>query len=387
MTKNRKVWTITLVSVIGFFLLIFGFSFGRMMLMIKSMSAQGAPVQIISATHAVSRTETPTLTATGNVVAIKGTDLGTEIGGTITAITFNNGQEVKQGDLLIQFDNAAEVASLQDSKAQLKLAKATLRRDQQLLKAGAVALAKIDLDEAQLKQAEAAVATSQDNLDKKSIRAPFDGKIGIRSVSEGQTVPAGFTSLVNLQSINPIYVNFYLPEQDLTKIQSGQTVEARLDSAQGQSFDGKITAINASVEAATHNILVQATFDNPKRESSNEHWFYPGTFAHVGVQLPSKEKVILVPRTAINFSVLGDSVFILTPKLLADGKQLFKNNLPVFIANNKTVVTGGKQGNEVIVSQGLNNNDYVVTAGQQKLNDGDEVSVNGTGPTTNKQAA
>ena len=295
----------------------------------------------------------PTLAAVGTVQAVNGVTVSTDLPGIVEKITFESGQQVKQGDPLVTLDTKQEVAQLNSSQARLQLAKSNLDRQQGLLQKRVSSQSDYDAAQAEYKQAEAAVAETRAMIERKLIRAPFTGVLGIREVNLGQYMKSG-DPVVPLQSLDPIYVNFSLPQQKLKDMVVGREIRVKADGLPGESFAGKISSVNSIIDEATRNVMVQATLANA------DHKLRPGMFVNVDVILPSMEKVLALPSTAINYAPYGDSVFVIEKMKDAEKKEYDG-------VRAQMVVLGASRGDQVTVVSGLKAGDEVVTAGGFKL--------------------
>jgi membrane fusion protein (multidrug efflux system) len=365
----RKRMIIVIVSLMIFFGAIFGFGLARSILIKRAFAAFTPPPSVISTDVARADNWQPTLTAPGSVVAINGVQVNPEIPGTVVKIYFESGQLVKAGQPLVQLDDSADVQDLKNFQAQLKLANITYQRQSKLYITRSAPAAELDSARASMDETRALMQKTQVLIDKKLIKAPFDGKLGIRQVNLGQYVAAG-TALVSLQSMDPLYVQFSLPEQDLKSLSVGQPITLTVEAHGTQQFNGKINAINAQVDTETRNILVQGVVPNP------QHLLYPGMYANVVVLLPQKTQVITVPQTAVTYNLFGDSVFIVRQ----DGTD--KQGKPILRAFLTYVTTGDRRDNQVAILTGVKAGDVVVTSGQLKLQDKGTVAINNT-TTTN----
>lgn len=302
------------------------------------------------------------LTSVGTLTAINGVDISSEAPGIVNEIRFESGQFVKKGDVLVVLDTTVEQAQLKDNLAQAKLAKLNYDRNKLLTEKHVVSQAQLDQLTAQLEEATAGVEQIQAKIKQKTITAPFDGKIGIRSIDLGQYVSAG-TSMVTLQSLDPLYVQFNLPEQYLDKLHLQQSIEVTVNLASGKSLMGIINAINSKVDQATRNVLVQGTIPN------RDFQLYPGMYAFVKVLLPEKINVITLPQTAISYSLHGDSVFLIKSEKDPNGNPILK-------AYRQYVRVGERRTDEVSVLDGIKEGDQIVTSGQLKLQNGSHVVIN-----------
>ena len=301
----------------------------------------------------------------GSLEAVQGVMLTAELPGKVTRIAFEPGTKVKAGDLLLQQDISSEEAQLRAAEATLALTKLDLERSSKLLATKAVAQAKYDADNARYKQAAAQIDGIRASIRKKSIRAPFAGSLGIRLVNLGQNLNEG-EPIVSLQTIDPIFVNFSLPQQQLAQVKPGLKVRVTNDALPGQPIEGEITAISPEVDAATRNIRVQATVANRQ-----EH-LRPGMFVNVSVVLPAREAVLAIPTTAVLYAPYGDTVFVV------DASKSEKGAEPVNVVRQKIVQLGEKRGDFVASLSGLDKGETVVSTGVFKLRNGQAVVVDNT---------
>lgn len=312
----------------------------------------------------------PQLSAVGTLVAMRGVDISSEIAGLVREVNFRSGQEVKQGAVLLELNADADKAQLHSLEAAAELSATTLARDREQLKAQAVSQAQVDNDAADLKSRKALVAQQAAIVEKKTIRAPFPGKLGISPINRGQYVNPG-DKLVTLQTLDPIYVDFYVPQKQLAGLSLGQTLALNNDAYPDVKYPGKITAINPKVDTATRNVQVEATVGNAKRQ------LVPGMFANVNIDMGQKQRYLTLPQTAITYNPYGSTVFVLKPDQGKDAKKDEKGN-PQLIAQQVFVTTGATRGDQVAILKGLNEGDLVVTSGQLKLKNGTPAIVDNT---------
>ena len=342
---------------------IFGFEAFKSNAIKKFLAASGNPAQTVSTVEAKLAEWQPRLEAVGSLRAVSGADLSAQVAGIVSAIHFQSGADVKQGTLLLELMAADDIAKLQSLKATAALARITLERDQKQLAAQAVSQQTVDTDTQTLKSDEAQVAQQQALVDYKSIRAPFSGRLGIRQVDLGQYLAAG-TAIVTLQSLDPIYIDFYLPQQALAQIKVGQPVSATVDTYPGTAFPGEIAAVNPKVDPATRNVQVRAVLKNPELK------LLPGMFATVRVEVGTPESHLTLPQTAITYNSYGSTVYIVEQK----GKNA--KGEPMLAARQTFVTTGETRGDQVAVLSGLKAGETVVSAGGIKLHNGSPVIVN-----------
>jgi len=265
----------------------------------------------------------------------------------------------------VQLNNEADVAKLQSLQASVELAEANYDRDQKQLAIQAVSQAVVDADAANLKSAKAQVAEQRALVNKKLIRAPFAGRLGVRAVDLGQYVTAGM-KLVTLQSLDPVYVDFFAPQKSLGTVALRQKVTLTTDAFAGQQFSGDISSIDPKVDPATRNVLVRATVRNPKKT------LLPGMFATVSISYGEPQRHITLPQTAVSYNPYGDTVFVIEEQPAVDGKP------SSLVAQQKFVTTGPTRGDQVAILSGIKEGDTIVTAGQIKLRSGVPVIVNNT---------
>jgi membrane fusion protein (multidrug efflux system) len=318
-------------------------------------------------TTAVVRSESweALITSVGSLEAVQGVMLTAELPGKVVRIAFEPGTKVKAGDLLLQQDTSSEEAQLRSAEATVALTKLDLERSSKLLTKKAVAQAKYDTDNAQYKQAMAQIDGIRASIRKKTIRAPFAGNLGIRLVNLGQNLNEG-EPIVSLQTIDPIFVNFSLPQQQLAQVKPGLKVRVTTDALPGQVIEGEITAISPEVDVATRNIRVQATVANSQER------LRPGMFVNVSVVLPSREEVLAIPTTAVLYAPYGDMVFVVHEKESGKGVQLVK------VLRQKIVQLGEKRGDFVAIVSGLDKGETVVSTGVFKLRNDQAVVVDNT---------
>jgi membrane fusion protein (multidrug efflux system) len=338
----------------------------------KSISAQGIPPQTVSTAKAQLSEWQGEFQAVGTLRAVRGADIAPELPGVITAIHFQSGQAVEAGAPLVQFNAESDEARLQSLAAAADLAQANYERDKLQLAIQAVSQAVVDADAATLKSAKAQVAEQQALLNKKLVRAPFSGQLGIRAVDVGQYLTAG-TKMVTLQALDPVYVDFYAPQKSLGKMALKQKIILKTDAFQGQEFPGEVSSIDPKIDPATRNVQVRATVRNPK------HSLLPGMFATVVLASGGPQRVLTLPQTAVSYNPFGDTVFVVEESKGKDEKV-------ALVAQQKFVTTGEARGDQVAILSGIKEGDVVVTAGQIKLRSGFPVIVNNAIQPTNDSA-
>jgi membrane fusion protein, multidrug efflux system len=364
MTGKTVKRMIIMLAIVGVVLgAIFYFEWGFLPGFKKQMLASFAnPPQTISTTVAAAQDWQPQLKAIGSLRAVRGADLSPQVGGTVSAIHIDSGADVKAGDLLIELSSADDVAKLNSLKAQTELARITFDRDQRQLQAQAVSKQIVDTDEQNYRSFQAQVAQQQATLDYKTIRAPFDGRIGIRQVDVGQYLAPG-TTVVTLQSLDPIFVDFTLPQQDIATISVGQKVDVHVDSYPAKTFAGTISALNSKIDTATRNVQIRATIANADLR------LLPGMFATVTIDVGTKQNYVTLPQTAVTYNPFGSTVYIV------DNKGKDAKGQDQLVARQVFVTTGDTRGDQVAITKGVNPGDTVVTAGQVKLRNGSPLHI------------
>jgi membrane fusion protein (multidrug efflux system) len=362
MTKRMVIMLIAVAIVFGG---IFGFQAFKASMIKKFMTAMGSPPQTVSAAKAGYSEWQPKIEAVGSLRAVLGADLSLEVAGVVDTITFNSGDDIEQGKLLLKLRAGDDVAKLESLRAVAELNEITYERDQKQFKMQAVSQATLDTDAANLKNAKAQVAQQQAILDKKFLRAPFDGHLGIRAVDLGQYLSAG-TPIVTLQALDPIFVDFFVPQQSVDQVRLGQTVTVKVDAFRDQTFTGEISALNPKVDAGNRNVEIRATLQNP------DHKLLPGMYATVDIATGSPQSYITLPQTAITFNPYGDTVYVV------DSKAADANGKPQLIARQTFVTTGPTRGDQVAVLKGIGEGDLIVTAGQIKLHNGSTILIDNT---------
>ena len=361
--KKRIIFTI-----IGLLIMI-GILGGIKGLQIDRMIAQGSqsvmPPETVTTTVAQKDSWESRLTAVGSLAAVQGVTVTAELTGKVVRIAFEPGTKVNTGDLLVQQDTSSEEAQLRAAEAGVELAKRNLERLKKLLDRHTIAQSQYDDAEAKYKEGVAQADAIRAAIAKKTIRAPFAGRLGIRLVNLGQILNEG-EPIVSLQSINPIFVNFSLPQQQLARVQAGLTVRVTSDALPGQVIEGKVTAINPEVDAATRNIRIQATVANRQER------LRPGMFVNVAVVLPTSEDVLAVPATAVLYAPYSDSVFVVEEKQSENNKQ------PGLVVRQQIVQLGERRGDFVAVVSGLEAGETIVSTGAFKLRNGQAVVVDNT---------
>ncbi|MDP3242989.1 MAG: efflux RND transporter periplasmic adaptor subunit [Reyranella sp.] len=339
----------------------------------EAMAGMANMPQTVSATKAETSDWQPRIDAVGTLRAVRGAELSLEVPGVVETITFQSGDEVKAGQVLLTLRKEDEEARLQSLEATASLAQITYDRDLKQLKAQAISQAIVDNDEANLRNARAQVAVQKAILDKKTLRAPFDGKLGLRQVDLGQFLAAS-TMIATLQSMDPIFVDFLLPQQAVAQIAVGDKVRAKVDAFPGRTFQGEITAINPKIETGSRNVQVRATLPNADQK------LMPGMFATVELDTGAAQRLVTLPQTAVSYNPYGSLVY------LVDDKGKGADAKPELVARQVFVTTGATRGDQVAILKGVSEGDTVVTSGQIKLRNGVPVLVDNRAVPTNDPA-
>lgn len=332
------------------------------------MASLADPPQTVSTTAAQMSDWQSSITAIGTFRAVNGADLSLQQPGIVDTIHFESGKDVAAGDALLDLRKEDDVAKLQSLQATADGYGITLRRDQGQLKINAVSQATVDSDAVNERNALALVAQQKALVDQKTLRAPFSGRLGVRQVDVGQYLTAG-TTIVTLQALDRLFVDFTLPQQAIDQVKVGQDVVARVDAFPDRSFKGTVQAFNSKVDQTSRNVQVRALFDNADRK------LLPGMFARIDVNVGRPTSYLTLPQTAIVYNTYGESVF-LAIKSDAPGKQ-------GLVARQTFVKTGHTRGDQVAVLSGIDQGATVVTAGQIKLRNGTLLKVDNSVPVSN----
>jgi membrane fusion protein (multidrug efflux system) len=346
---------VVLLGALGFF------KFKQVQSAVQAASFQPPPEAVTSIV--AQRQDWPATTGViGTLEAVHGVVVSADLPGAVAKINFDSGTSVREGEVLVELDTRQEQAQLAALEAQRDLARINYGRMQELVKGGVISRMEYDQSTAQQKATEANVAEIRATIERKRIRAPFSGILGIRKVNLGQYLSAG-SPVVPLQSLNPIYVNFGMPQQAVTRLQLGRNLQVTSEALVGRVFAGRVTALDSVVDQATRNVQVQATLANPQGK------LRPGMFVQVEVGMGASRPVITLPASAISYAPYGDSVFVIAD--LKDPKgQTYRGVRQQFVK------VEGSRGDQVAIVSGLNPGDEVVTSGVFKLRNGAAVQVN-----------
>jgi membrane fusion protein, multidrug efflux system len=362
MTKRMTIMLLAVGLVLGG---VFGFQIFMKTMVKKFMSSMPQPAQTVATATAAMQEWQPQIEAVGSLRAVNGADLAFEVAGLVKELHFNSGDDVAAGDILLTLRADDDIAKLDALQATSALSQINLQRDQEQFKIKAVSQATLDTDAANLKNNKAQVVEQQAVIAKKTLRAPFAGHLGVRAVDIGQYISAG-TTVVTLQALDPIYADFFLPQQAFNQIRLEQAVTIKVDTYPNQDFAGTITAINPKVDPATRNIQVRATLNNPDRR------LLPGMYATVDVAAGEKQRYVTLPQTAVTYNPYGETVY------LVDDKGKGPQDQPQLIARQVFVTAGLKRGDQVAILSGVEEGQTVVTAGQIKLRNGSPLMIDNT---------
>ncbi|MEN9916449.1 MAG: hypothetical protein RLY40_381 [Pseudomonadota bacterium] len=359
---NRPM-VIMLVSVGVLFILVFGYQAIKQLIIRHAMQKNTAPVVTVSAMRVAYSWWQPKILTYGSMRAVNGVYVTTELAGLVRSVYLKPGSDVKEGDVLVQLNADSDVALLHSLQAQEKLAEIVYRRDKAQFAVKAISKAVVDTDEQNLKNLTAQVAQQEAIVAKKTLRAPFTGRLGVSTVNVGQYLNPG-DQVVPLQALDPLYADFFIPQQKLAELHVGSTVNIKTDTYPDKVFTGKVTTINPIVDVNTRNVQIEATIANPQSE------VYPGMFVSAEVLTNPMKKYLTLPQTAISFNPYGEIAFIVQQK----GKD--KNGKQQLSVLQTFVTTGEKRGDQIAILDGLNEGDMVVTSGQLKLKNGSIVVIN-----------
>lgn len=369
--------------------------------MIQGFKAQGEPKFTVSTQKVSDQEWATTLSAVGSLRAVRGATLSTEVGGLVAQASYRSGTAIKAGEVVLKLIDDADAASVRALRAARDLAKTNAERSGKQFEAEAISQAQLDTDKAQLAQAEAQLAQAEAQLAKKTIRAPFDGQLGISTINRGQYLNAG-DPIVTLTQLDPIYVDFTLPQQEIAVLRSGGAVQISTDAYPGERFEGEISALDPVIDPSTRNVQVQATIRNPQKR------LLPGMFANVTLTAGAAKHYLTLPQTAVSFNPYGETVYVVVPrgqqeqvpdnkpvalrdseaidsanaKLNAgDGKKAAAAEAPpadpnALVARQVFVKVGPTRGDQIAIVEGLKAGQEVVTSGQLKLKNGSVVVIN-----------
>lgn len=385
MNKKLVVRMIVMLVIVGVVLgAIVGFNIFKNQAIKKFMASRGVPPATVSTMKMQYEEWQPSLEAVGTLRAVRGVEVASEVAGMVSEVMIKPGAEVKAGDVLLKLRADDLAAQLQSLEASAQLAEINLKRSAEQLAAKAISQAQHDVDQANAKNARAAVAQQQAQLAKRTLRAPFDGRLGITRVNPGQVINPGEV-MVTLQQLDPVYIDFNVPQRSIGQLKSGQTVTVRVDAFPGKTFKGTLTTINPKVETATRNVQVEATLRNPGGA------LRPGMFGNVSIDTGSRQRYLTLPATAVTYNPFGETVFVVKPAEKKEGAagDAAKDGAakdgaakaagapaPSIVAQQVFVTTGPTRGDQVSIIKGLEEGVEVVTSGQLKLKNGTPLIIN-----------
>jgi membrane fusion protein (multidrug efflux system) len=362
MKTNKRIKVFAIIGLVVLVAVLVGTKVLQIGTMINVGKSFVPPPESVASAKAEAAQWESARSAIGTLVAVRGVSLAAEVPGRVTEISFDSGTSVKKGAVLVRLDTSTEQAQLQSAKADAKLAGLALSRSRKLRQGGVNAPADLESAEARAAQANAAVAALTATIAKKTIVAPFDGRIAIRQVELGQILSPG-SPIASLQSVTPIYAEFSLPQQALADVKVGQKVRVRTDIYQDASWEGEVTIVNPEVDVASRNVRIRATLENPDGR------LRPGMFVNIEVLSKEKRPVIAIPATSVLYAPYGDSVYVIEEKKDESGKVSL-------VARQKFVRLGERRGDFVAAISGLNAGEEVVSSGAFKLRNGMPVVVN-----------
>jgi membrane fusion protein, multidrug efflux system len=366
MTPLRRRMTIMLFITILLLGLIFGFNQLKTFMIKYFISGMGLPPATVSTMVVGSSEWQPKLSSVANVRAFRGVDLSPEVGGLVDSVAIKSGMDVQEGEILIKLNDASDIAQLNSLRAMADLAKVVNERDRQQVAIQAISKNVFDTSKADAKSKEAQVAQQAALVAKKSLKAPFSGRVGIVMINPGQYVNPG-DKLVTIQTLDPIFVDFNLPQSTAGQIAVGQEIIVTTDAFKDASFSGKITAISPKVDLNTRNIKIEAQLANPDKK------ILPGMFANVNIKVGDLENLLTLPQTAVTYNPYGSTVFLAKPT----GKKDKQGN-PGLEAQQVFVTTGPTRGDQIAILKGVEEGATVVTSGQLKLKNGTPLIINNT---------
>jgi len=362
MAKRMIIMLIAVAVVLGG---VFGFQVFKANIIRHVMASLANPPQTVSTVTAGYQEWQPEVSAVGTLRAVNGAELSLQLAGIVSEIDFKSGDDVQAGQVLLRLRSDDDIAKLEALQAMAQLAQVNYDRDRKQFLVQAVSQATLDSDAATLKNDKAQVAEQQAVVDQKILRAPFAGHLGIRAVDLGQYLAAG-TQVVTLQALDPLFVDFYLPQQALANIKVDQAVVVHVDTWPGENFAGQVSAINPQVDPTSRNVQIRATLHNP------DHRLLPGMFATLDISTGARQRLVTLPQTAIAYNPYGDTVYVVLDK----GKNA--QGEPQLVAQQTFVTTGDTRGDQVAILKGVKAGDVIVSAGQIKLHNDSPVVINNT---------
>ena len=372
--RKRRLWRPMLIM-IAVVLVIVAIIAGVKFVQISALIAQSKaplPASVVTAMHVPYAEWQPGVTAVGSIKAVRGVDVTTEVGGIVRSIGFKPGQQVADQALLVQLNADSDIAQLHSLEATADLAVIVLKRDKAQLAVNAVSQAQVDTDSADLKAKLAAAEQQRALVAKKSIRAPFAGRIGITAVNPGQYLNPG-DKIATLQTFDPIYIDFTVAQTQLEQIAIGQKVAVTADGLADQTFSGRVSTIDTQFDPTTRNVTVEATVANPQQS------LVPGMFARAIVDSGKPQRYLTVAQSSVTYNPYGTTVFIATPSKNDKGEE-------VLTAQQSFIKTGPTRGDQVAILEGVKEGDLLITSGQMKLKNGSPVQIDNSAAPLNNPA-
>lgn len=404
MKKRMTIMGIALLVVFGG---IIGFNLIKSVMIKRFFATYQPPAVTVSSATAQAVSWQPTIDVVGNFVAINGVDVSSEASGTVVKIDFESGQHVEKDAPLITIDDTVDQAILKSNQSELALKELSYKRQTDLFKKGATPSSSVDEAKANLQQAQAKVEQTQAQINHKHIVAPFSGRLGIRQINLGQYISPGQTTIVSLQSQDPLFLEFYLPEQLYKRIHRNQTITFSVEEFPNAIFEGTITAMNSKVDLSTHNVQIQAALPNCPAEAIKDptkspliktrketrgsklivtcntelntknkvrHFaFIPGMFSSIEIAQPVEPNTVIVPSTSVSYSLYGNAVYLIEKN--KNGKKN-EDGSDILTVNRVFVTTGEQQGNYTVIKKGVKAGQLVVSTGDLKLQNGTRVVIN-----------
>ncbi len=361
MNKRMKIMLICVGTLFGLIIL---YKIAMGLLFKHFMAEYASPTETVTAMKVSYSMWQPQVNASASLRAVRGVSVTSELAGMVQTIYFTPGSVVKQGTVLVQLNADSDIAQLNSLQASAELAKTVYQRDKAQYAIKAISKASLDADAADLKSKQAQAAEQAAMVAKKTIRAPFSGRLGISAINPGQYINPG-DKIVTLQQLDPVYADFYVPQQNIVNVKTGQTLTMTIDAFPKQLFKGRISTIDPLIDTNTRNVEVEATVPNPQFQLT------PGMYAALNVQTGTPQRYLTLPQTAIAFNAYGDVVYIIKT---SDEKT--KDGKPVLTVMQSFVTTGETRGDQIAVLSGLKADDMVVTSGQLKLRNGSKVVIN-----------
>ncbi|MDF1678640.1 MAG: efflux RND transporter periplasmic adaptor subunit [Legionellaceae bacterium] len=410
-TKPMTLMIIGLSVIFGGLIL---FNVGKGLLIRQFFKNFQPPAVTVASVDVQEKSWQPNLHAVGAFVAVNGVDINAEASGSVVNIHFKSGEMVKKDTLLVDIDDSVDKATLKANEADLVLQQVNYKRQAQLLKRNATSQSEVDTARAGMLEAESKVEHTRAVIAQKHIKAPFTGRLGIRMINLGEYITTGRTNIVTLQSLDPLFLEFYVPEQQLSRIHVGQNILFSVEPNTAKLFSGKITAINAKADTQTHNVKIQAaaancppevfdesrrshlieaqkipntgytkiTCNTEKNQAANleKYAFIPGMFTSISIEQPAVSGALVLPTTAISYSLYGDSVFLIEPQVIDNVVQKNDKGEDILVVRRVFVTTGDEEGNQIVIKKGVKAGQKVVSAGEVKLQNGTHVVINNDVP-------